>query len=204
MSLLLAGLGFFLGQYYAIARGKLWQTSKIVWSTADYPAINSFKEGEQLFSSIINDESLVQEFREESLEEKDLQFPSKVGSLYIDKIVSGKEALEHSQQIFGSEAPVKRLFIPYYSSSDNQAIVWVFEMNSLVEARQYMEKINLRLKESETFQHFGSFFLQNVEIYHVKGLNLENYYYCKDHIIYWISLRACDPIPLFLKFYEHF
>jgi hypothetical protein len=205
MSLLLVGLGFLLGQYYAIARGKLWQTSKVIWSTADFPTFGSFKEGDKIFSSIVNDESIVQEFKENSPEEeKDVQFPSKVGNLYIDKIISGKEALEHSQQIFGSEAPVKRLFIPYYSSSENQAVVWVFEMNSPVKALQYLEKINLRIEESETFHHSGSFFLQNVEVYYVKGLNFDNYYYCKDNIIYWISLIAHDPIPLFLKFYEHF
>jgi hypothetical protein len=77
-------------------------------------------------------------------------------------------------------------------------------MNSPLEALQYTEKINMHIKESKTFQLSGSFFLQNVEVYYVKGLNFDNYYYCKNNIIYWISLAAKEPIPLFLKFYELF
>jgi len=99
---------------------------------------------------------------------------------------------------------VKRLFIPYYSSSENQVVVWVFEMNSSLEARQYTEKINQYIKESETCSNSGSFFLQNVEVNYVEGLNYDNYYYCKNNIIYWITLAAKDPMPLFLRFYELF
>jgi len=205
LSLLLVGLGFFLGQYYALAKGMLWQATKIVWSANDSPSPGSVEKGDKLFLHISGNTTQLQELEEHSTQEAtELQFPSKVDNLYIEKIISGKEALEHSQNIFGTEAPVKRLFIPYYSSSENQVVVWVFEMNSSLEARQYTEKINLYINESETCSNSGSFFLQNVEVNYVEGLNYDNYYYCKNNIIYWITLAAKDPMPLFLRFYELF
>ena len=91
--------------------------------------------------------------------------------------------------------------MPYYSSSENQVVVWVLKW--VAEAAD-MEKINLYINESETCSNSGSFFLQNVEVNYVEGLNYDNYYYCKNNIIYWITLAAKDPMPLFLRFYELF
>ena len=127
LSLLLVGLGFFLGQYYALAKGMLWQATKIVWSANDSPSPGSVEKGDKLFLHISGNTTQLQELEEHSTQEAtELQFP-KVDNLYIEKIISGKEALEHSQNIFGTEAPVKRLFIPYYSSSENQVVVWVLK-----------------------------------------------------------------------------
>lgn len=204
-SLLLIGLGFFLGQYYAVSKGRLWHLGKIISGANSFSAQEVLDAEVKNFSNTMEEKSPILETGELLLEEeKGLQFPSKVGDLYIDKIVSGKEALEHSQQIFGTDAPVKRVFIPYYSNSENQAVVWVFEMNSAHEALQYMEKINLYISESKTLQDCGSFFMENVEVYYVKGLNYDNYYYYKNNFIYWISLVTSDPATLFLTFYEFF
>lgn len=200
-SLLLVSIGFFLGQYYAVSRGRLWHLGKIISGTSSFSSPQVIDAGDKKTFNVSMDDKT---FIPEKEEGKRLQFPSKVGNLYIDKIISGKEALEHSQQIFGTDAPVKRLFIPYYSNSENQAVVWVFEMNSSYEARQYTEKINLYISDSKTLQDCGSFFIDKVEIYYVKGLNYDNYYYYKNNFIYWISLVTKDPATLFLTFYEYF
>ena len=50
-------------------------------------------------------------------------------------------------------------------------------------------------------QQLRLFFLQNVEVNYVEGLNYDNYYYCKNNIIYWITLAAKILCPV-LRFYE--
>ncbi|MDO9536240.1 MAG: hypothetical protein Q7J85_13175 [Bacillota bacterium] len=202
MSLLLVGIGFFLGQYYAISKGTFWQTNGTFWSTDDHPILYTGSDQEHEFSSILLNSLQFTEEPSDATEE--LQFPSKVSNLYMDKLVSGKEALDHSYQILGSEAPINRVYIPHYSSEKNQAIVWVYEMNSSPEAHEYLNKINYRMEESETCEQSESFFIENIKVFYVKSLDYDSYYYRKNNFIYWFSFQSDDPIPLFLKFYEQF
>jgi hypothetical protein len=204
MSFLLVGIGFFLGQYYAISKGMFWQTDGSFWSNVDHPVFYTGSDQENEFSYILLLSNL--ELTEEPNDciEEELQFPSKVSNLYMDKLVSGKEALDHSLQIFGSEAPINRVYIPHYSSGDNQAIVWVYEMHSSPEAHEYLNKINYRMQESKTCEQSESFFIQNIKVFYVKSLDFDNYFYRKNNIIYWFSFKSEDPIPLFLKFFEQF
>lgn len=202
MSFLLVGIGFFLGQYYATSKGMFWQTDGTIWSNADHLVFYTGSDQEHEFSSVLtNNLELAEELCESN---EELQFPSKVSNLYMDKLVSGKEALDHSFQILGSEAPINRVYIPHYSSGEDEAIAWVFELDSSFEANQYLNKINDRMQESETCEQSGSFFIQNIKVFYVKGLDYDNYYYLKNSIIYWFSFLADDPMPLFLKFYEQF
>jgi len=201
MSLLLVGLGFLLGQYYAISRGMLWEA--VSYSPAA-PKFSADQKEEAAWGGgdMFMGDTLVGPRIDEQT--GDLQLPSRVDDLHMDKLLTGEEALEHSRKIFGAEAPIRKAFVPYYSSGDAQGIVWILKLESACKARQHVDIINSYIKESETFTPCGSFFLQNVEVHHVEGLNFNNYYYSKDNYIYWISLAAGDPVPLFLKFYEKF
>ncbi|MGI6317219.1 MAG: hypothetical protein GX263_04030 [Firmicutes bacterium] len=203
MSLLLIGIGFFLGEYYAISRGILNKDSRLFCSIADFPVSIADGGGNKQvtgFGSVSTAELQINSTDEHG----ELRFPSKVGGFYLDKVVSGKEALEHSRRIFGVEVPVENVFIPHYSRRDDQLFIWVFELDSLLEAKKCLDKVNKRIDESDTFEQVKSFFLQNVEVYYVKGLEYNNYYYRKGNIIYWFSSIIDDPIPLFLEFYEYF
>jgi hypothetical protein len=204
MSLLLIGVGFFLGEYYAISRGILSENSRLFCSFTDIPVFSSDSGGRNKpalgFGSVT-----VAELKTKSAEKQvELGFPPRVGDFYLDRVVSGKEALEHSQKIFGAEISVENVFIPHYSSRDDQLFIWVFEMDSLLEAKECLDKVNNRIDESDTFEQVKSFFIQNVEVYYVKGLDYNNYYYRKNNTIYWFSSVIDDPIPLFLEFYEYF
>ena len=201
MSFLLVGIGFFLGQYYAVSKGMFWQANGTLWGTVDHPVFYTGSNQESEFSFLNNFD-----FTEEPSDDcnQELQFPSKVSNLFMDKLVSGEEAMDHSLQIFGSEAPMKRVYIPHYSNSENQAIAWVFEMNSSPEANEYLNKINYRMKESESSVQSESFFIQNIKVFYVKSMDFDNYYYRKNNIIYWFSFKSEAPIPFFLKFFEHF
>lgn len=202
-SLLLLSAGFLLGQLFVFSRGIYsWET--IPWNSQDY-FTSSPVNGEMAL--LESGEGVVLDSPEREgngTEQERIDFPSHVGNFYMDKIVLGEEALSYAQKIHGSEAPIKRVFIPYYSNMKEQVIIWVFELESLKEAIRHMERINDRLQKSQQYEEPESFFLQNVEVHYVQGMNLDNYYYRKGHVIYWVSIIAEDPIPLFLKFYDYF
>ncbi|MEW5921859.1 MAG: hypothetical protein AB1796_13110 [Bacillota bacterium] len=200
LSLLLIGLGFVLGHYYASSGSFLrkgsyvaWTAPSLFWSrveTVEYPPL--------LTAEIIEVDRWEREAKVE------LHFPARVGRLHMDKLISGKEAMEHAQRIHGNDAPLVRVFIPYYTSNDEQVTVWIFEIETVFEAKRHMDKINERMAETQDEDKCGSFYLQDVEINYLQSYNMNNYYYRKDNKIYWISLKSPDPIPLFLRFYEHF
>lgn len=205
MSLLLIGIGFFFGQYYAVSRGMLWQTSELVCNCPDFPVLTPDRNDENE-SSVPGYVSIAPKVKSHSIIEEEVEptFPSQVGAYYLDRVVSGREAMEYSQRIFGMEALVEKVFIPHYSSTDSHLVIWVFEMDAALEARICLEKINNHLEESDTFERCRSFSLQNVKVYYANGLDYNNYYYRKNNIIYWFSFTIDDPIPLFLEFYEYF
>lgn len=200
LSLLLIGLGFVLGHYYASNGSLLRQGNNIAWTAPSvfWSKVETMEYSPLLTPGLMEADSLERDFKAELL------FPARVGRLQMDKLVSGKEAMEHAQRIHGSEAPLVRVFIPYYSSNNEQVTVWVFEIETVHEAIRHMQKINERIMETQGEDGCSSFYMQDVEINHLLSANTNNYYYRKDNMIYWISLNSTNPIPLFLHFYEHF
>ncbi len=201
LSFLLIGLGFLLGRYYALNGGLIRGQSSINWTVPSlfFSRVETFD-----YTPLLGTFTLDADMPGQEPLKADLHFPARVGRLNMDKLISGKEALEHAQRMHGYDAPIVRVFIPYYSSADEQVTVWVFEMDTALEARKHLGKINERMSALKDGGKFGSFFLQDVEVYYLNHCHTDNYYYRKDNMIYWVSLNSSDPIPLFLRFYEYF
>ncbi len=194
---LLIGMGFMLGHYYAGYGGLSHQEDRLSWA-ASYPLAIAGGSSPSFSAGMLPDAPWKQEPGE------DILFPARVGSLHMDKLITGTEALEHALRIHGDDAPFDSVFIPYYSSRDEQATVWIFEIHSTHAAIKHLIKINNYIMANHDPNNHGSFYLQDVKVFHLQGCSENYYYYRKDNNIYWISLITNDPIPLFLRFYEHF
>lgn len=185
-----------LGNFYAVS-GDLHQGKTLTFaapstSTAMESASPSFTTG------ILLDAVWKQEASEETI------FPICVGSLHLDKLTTGPEALEHALRIHGDDAPFDGVYIPSYSGGEERVTVWIFEIHSVYDAAVHLKKINDHIYANHDPGTYGSFYLQDVQVFHLNISNENNYYYRKHNKIYWISMVTNDPIPLFLRFYEHF
>jgi hypothetical protein len=199
LSLLLIGLGFLLGHYHALHNGFLPQGGAFLTASGLLPMRAEVGDYTPLLITAITEEISLKPEAEERL-----LFPARVGDLQMNKLISGEEAMTHAQKIHGDNAPLARVFIPYYSSKDEQVTVWIFEMASVQNAKMHMEIINERMTETQSENSFSTFSLQDVEVYYLQSGNTNNYYYRKDNVIYWISMVTSNPAPLFLRFYEYF
>lgn len=189
-------IGFLLGRFFPLANGKS-QGKKALCMTPC--SVNNLV---QQSSNLVLLEGMIT--CESSPGVEDISFPSSVGDFFMDKLITGEEALQYANRICGDDAPIQQVFISRYSSGAEQVILWIFEFSSTTEAREHMEKVQLRINDSQICTPSSSFYLENVEINFVQGLKLDNYYYNKQNLIYWVSLLTEDPIPLFLEFYQHF
>ena len=197
LSFLLIGIGFVLGQFYASNDGFSQQGKTLAWAA---PSLLTEAGGSSplFMGSMLPDAPWKQELDEEIL------FPARIGTLHMDKLIAGPEALEHALRIHGEDAPLVNVFIPYYSGREEQVTVWIFEIHNSLEAVKHLKKINDRITGKHDPCNYGSFYLQDVQVFHLQVSNVNNYYYRKGDSIYWISLITNDPIPLFLRFYEQF
>ncbi len=197
LAIIFTGIGFLLGYFFFPGNGNL-QGKRLLWSAP----CDTFNPAEKKALSFLAEEMFV---GEPPPEVDDIQFPSTIAGLMMDKLITGEEALDYARRIHGEDNPIQRVFISHYSGKHEQVILWLFEFPTSEEALEYMKKVNNRINKSRICQKCGFFYLQNVKINYVQGLQLNNnYYYNKQKIIYWISLLNNDPIPLFLKFYEYF
>ncbi len=197
LSFLLIGMGFVLGHYYAVYDGFLSKEDSLSWAAA-YPLTGVDGSSPSFTAGMLSDAPWKQKPGEELL------YPDRIGSLHMDKLITGEEALEHAWRIHGDDAPFKDVFIPHYSGRDEQVTIWIFEIGSRSEAVKHLRKINDRITATHDPDNRGAFYLQNVPVFHLKSNSENYYYYRKDNNIYWISLITNDPLPLFLLFYEHF
>ncbi len=197
LSFLLIGMGFVLGHYYVGYGGFLSKENSLSWA-ASYPLTGADGISPSFSAGMLPDAPWKQEPGEELL------YPDRIGSLHMVKLITGEEALEYARRIHGDDAPFKDVFIPYYSGRDEQVTVWIFETHSTHEAARHLKKINERINANHNPDNLGSFYLQDVLVFHMKSCSESNYYYRKDNNIFWISLITNDPIPLFFHFYEHF
>lgn len=196
LALVFMGIGFLLGRLFFPENGGM-QEKKLFGNAPKYNlSAAKFDDLPFLFEDMYVGEP------PPGLE--DIQFPSMVDGLLMDKLVTGEEAMEYARKIHGEDAPIERVFISYYCGNHEQVILWLFEFSSSEEAKKHMEKVSGQIKNSHILTEYGYFYLQNVEVNYVQGLMQNNYYYNKDRIIYWVSLFNKDPIPLFLEFYEYF
>lgn len=193
LSLLLIGMCV-VGYVYTTGYRALSGNKPITWAA---PLIETGTDFSYFSSSMLGD-AIKLEHGEENL------FPCQVGELYLEKFASGEEALVHAYRIHGEDAPFERVFIPFYRGHGEKVTVWIFETSSNVAAKKHILKMRDRISESHEPDRLGSFFLQNVQISHLKDSNTYNYFYRKGDIIYWVSLATTDPLPLFLRFYEYF
>ena len=199
LSLLLIGLGFLLGHYHALHNGFLPQGGAFWTASGLLPMWAEMGDYTPLLITAITEEIGLKPGADERL-----LFPARVGELHMDKLISGEEALSHARKIHGDNAPLARVFIPYYSSKDEQVTVWIHQMDSVQNAKMHMEKINERMAETQNEENYSVFYMQDVQINYLQSGNTKNYYYREGNDIYWVSMVTSNPTPLFLRFYEYF
>lgn len=193
LSVVLIGTGFGLGYFYVPGGSLFSQDKTVTWAA---PSI--LAETPPFIFNMSVDLPWEQGTVEDAI------FPAQVEELDLKSVVSGEEALEHARQIHGDDAKFNKVYIPFYSSADKQAMIWVIEFDSAFAAKQHFKRINDRLTDAHDHDSLNPFFLQDVEVYHLQACNMYNYYYRKANHIYWVSLVTNVPLPLFLNFYEHF
>lgn len=197
LSFILIGIGFMLGNFYAGNGGFSRQEKTLTWTA---PSMLTEMGGTppSFMAGILLDAAWKQDAT------GDIIFPTRVGALHMNKLTTGPEALEHALRIHGDDAPFDGVYIPSYSSGEEQVTVWIFEIHSVYDAIKHLKKINDHIFINHDSGNYGSFYLQDVQVFHLQVDNKNNYYYRKDNKIYWISMATNDPIPLFIRFYEHF
>ncbi len=197
--------GFFLGQHTDFTRynwQSLWQRL-VFYNPLDMEQVNQAEPNNSQPAGL--DVSPVGEPEAVRVAGDDLSFPSYIGHFTLEKLLSGEEALELSQRIHGDEAPLTHVNVAFYRHREEQVILWVFELESLEDAASHLEKMNIRLKEEgRNGGRANSFYLKDEKIYHAQQLSMDNYYYKKDRMIFWLSLASHDPVSRFLTFYQHF
>lgn len=201
LSILLVGLGFMLGQHHILHGGSFWPSFEMLSRGAgffDAPKEEVMAEEKELGAADI-------ELMNDTADPyPSIEVPLQVGKLSLERMLSGEEAIRLFQKIFGDKDMIQEVLIPCYTNSDEQVIVWVFSMFSPAEAEAHLEQINTRMQKSEKFNTCGSFFIDDIQIYHVQGLEMNNYYYAREEKVLWLSLVSGQPLPLFLQFYEKF
>ena len=135
---------------------------------------------------------------------RELSFPPNVGQFSLEKLISGDEALELSYSILGEEVPIHRVYIVHYRFREEQAMLWIFELENEQDAEYLIGKMDSRFEVDQNNKGFSSFYLKDDKICHVNMFDMDNYYFKKNSAILWISLVAPDPVPRFLAFYEIF
>ena len=199
LSFLLIGMGFVLGYYYTGYGGfPIHRGNTLSWAAGPPPLTETGGNSPSFAAGMVPDAPWKQE------PAVDIHFPAYVGLLHMEKLISGNEALEYALRIHGDDAPFDGVFIPYYRSRDEQVTVWLFETYSNFDAKKHLNKINNYITANHVPDNRSTFYLQDVQVFNLKKCNEYNYYYRKDNNIYWLSLITKDPIPLFLRFYEHF
>lgn len=193
---ILIGVGFVLGIYYS-ANGGILRQGNSISLTAPSQLTQTGTNSPLFMARLLIDAPWKQEPDEEML------FPAHVGTLQMDKLIAGSDALAYAKRIHGNDAPLESVFIPTYSNRNERVTAWVLEMHSTHEAIKHLRKINNYISKQHP-ENYGSFYLQDVQVFHLQACSENSYYYRKDNTIYWVSLVTSDPIPLFLRFYEHF
>ena len=145
LALVFTTVGFLLGHFYFKEYRSV--QKKMFWSAQGY----NFPPDKVDNSLLLLGDMFI---GEPPPEQTDIQFPSNVDGLVLDKFITGEEALEYARKIHGKDAPIQRVFISHYCSNQEQVILWLFEFSSSAEAKETYGKVNNRLEKT--------IFLQNV------------------------------------------
>ena len=204
LALLLVGTGFVLGQYYAINRG--------------IPKLNSlsfFSSSQPLDRLEVQEQNMAEEaqgfsslsasvLEKDEQEEERLLVPDELVDLRLSRLVEGEEALAEGLSFMGDSEAIKNITIPYYVGGNSQVTVWIVETYSSGEAAQLLEKMDCRLRDSDVFYNHETLIFDDFLVYGIEGLNMNNYYYRKNNLVFWISIISEEPEELLSKLFPYF
>lgn len=166
---------------------------KLIWEYADNALrqfLNQEDNSQQLAAEIYLSEEI-----------EDRIFPANLGDMRLNKTVKGSEALKDIYDLHGTDVDIYRAFIPYYQGANRQAVVWIAESDEEGAAVLLMST-DEKILGNELFNNYASWIKDEVKIYKAERDGWSNYYYQKENMVYWVSIRSDEPTETFSLIFE--
>ncbi len=114
-------------------------------------------------------------------------FPSKIDGYKLEKVISGKKAMEMVNKLHGKKINAKAAWVAYYVSEKNpkeKVTVWVSEAPSAKEATNQVEVMMAKIeKKPMPFYHV----MKMGDVYVFSGLGQRHAVFTRDKYVFWIS-----------------
>ena len=120
-------------------------------------------------------------------------FPERLGDMHLIKVIVGQEALDNVQSFQGTSIDIAKAYIPHYQTANRQAIIWITESHDQQDAKDLIQRINLRIPENENFYNDEVFYKNGIKVYKVERMGWFNYYYRNGNRIYWAAIQDDNP-----------
>ena len=122
-----------------------------------------------------------------------LPFDPHIKDLNLVRLMTGDDALREINRLHGRPIDIVRGFIAHYESPHDKATIWVSEATSEDLARQQIEVMINKMKESKTspFRHFRLLDARGTKVIAFDGMDKQVHYVFKDNKwVYWLSANT--------------
>ncbi len=136
-----------------------------------------------------------------------LDFPGEWEGLKRTALISGDSALLEFKRLHGKSIPVVGGYKVDYTGPSEKVILWVAVAQDPREAEKLVKEMTDKMIEAAGTprEHFSSPVkapLGNLTLYFTRGSGMNNYYYARQNLVYWVGLNSQREGNLMMKIAE--
>jgi hypothetical protein len=131
-------------------------------------------------------------------------YPKSSGNMERTLYITGEEAIESVMKLHrGSDIELEDAVVCEYKGANGaNMIIWASLSGNKNEANILLDRMNKKMPSSKMYRDFRSFMYKGQEIFSVKGMGMENYYFVRGKWNYWIAIKNADSENILKTFLD--
>lgn len=124
-----------------------------------------------------------------------LEFPAEWEGLKRISMTAGEGALTEFKKLHGKSLPVVGGYKVDYANPSEKIILWVAVTQKPADADKLVQKMSEKISENagtsrEMFSRPTATPLGGLKIYFTRGAGMNNYYYARQNLVYWVGISS--------------
>ncbi len=117
--------------------------------------------------------------------------PERILDFELIQMQTGDAAMFSVKRLHPQDFEIEDAYTAVYSDG-SRIYIWVSVSGSNERAQELLDLMNLNIKKSEMFYNFREEKIADETVYHVDGMNMDNYYYRHGNRVTWIATDDKD------------
>jgi len=128
------------------------------------------------------------------------QIQNNMNHMKIIRVTTGKLASDEIFKLHGKKFPLKDAYVAEYKSDTHYLVVWASKSKTEKDAKELIEAMNKKIPLSKAFRYVNKINVDNIEVFYVIGMGMDNYYFLKGDENYWVAITGDYSLELLKKF----